>query len=175
MAEQRKLKEARATALFFAETRNRKEIEELAALAEDLTPHGKIRLISEGIITAYAVQLPASGLPLLSALETTLKRHFVFGHVELPFQETISRVVEELALDTSSRLIPVEHCEMCRAPEPFPASVRVMGEDGKTRRTRSTYCASCAASMMARASAAPAATEAKPIPQPKPNQQLVKA
>lgn len=151
------------TALFFAEARNRAEVDELADLARDLALHGELRAISQGAITAYAVTLPASGAPLLSGLETTLKRDFVFGHVELPFQETLLRVVEDLALSTDSRLFPVEDCEICHKPEPFPADVRVMGEDGKPRRSRSVYCAACAAEMAAGRIEQPAAeTEARP-------------
>jgi hypothetical protein len=143
------LSEPMATALFFAEARNRAEVDELADLAADLARHGEIRAISQGTITAYAVMLPASGAPLLSGLETTLKRDFVFGHVEMPFQETILRVVEDLAIATDSRLFPVEECEICRKAEPFPADVQVMGEDGKRRRSHSVYCAACAAEMAA--------------------------
>lgn len=153
--------EPMTTALFFAETRNRAEIEELASLAVDLARHGEIRRLSEGVITAYAVRLPAGAAPLLAALETTLKRDYLFGHVELPYQNTIYRVVEDLALDTGSALSPVDDCEICHAPEPFPADVQVMGEDGRTRPSRSVYCAGCAATMAARKAAAPAEAEAE--------------
>jgi hypothetical protein len=143
------MSEPMTTALFFAEARNRAEVDELADLARDLARHGEIRAVSQGAISAYAVVLPASGAPLLSGLETTLKRDFVFGHVELPFQETILRVVEDLAMATDSRLFPVEECEICHVPEPFPADVQVMGEDGQPRRSHSVYCATCAAEMAA--------------------------
>jgi len=141
--------EPMTTALFFAETRNRAEIDELAHLAMDLAQHGEIRRISEGVITAYAVRLPASGAPLLAGLENTLKRDFLFGHVELPFQEIINRVVEDLAVDTGSRLSPVDTCEICGCPEPFPADVQVRGEDGRMRQTSAVYCEVCAAEMAA--------------------------
>jgi hypothetical protein len=72
-------------------------------------------------------------------------------------------VVEDLAIATDSRLFPVEDCEICHAPEPFPADVQVMGEDGKRRRSHSVYCASCAAAMAAGRLEVPAArTEARP-------------
>lgn len=141
--------EPMTTALFFAEARNRAEVDELADLARDLARHGELRAVSQGAITAYAITIPASGAPLLSGLETTLKRDFVFGHVEMPFQETILRVVEDLAIATDSRLFPVEECEICHVAEPFPADVQVMGEDGKPHRSRSVYCAACAAEMAA--------------------------
>jgi len=152
------------TALFFAEARNRAEVDELADLASDLARHGEIRLISQGAITAYAVTLPASGAPLLTGLETTLKRDFVFGRVELPFHETILRVVEDLAMATDSRLYPVEDCEICHVPEPFPADVRVMGEDGKPYRSRSVYCAGCAAEMAAGRIEQPAPATREAVP-----------
>lgn len=150
--------EPTATALFFVETRNRAEVEEVEGLAVDLAQHGEIRRICHGVITAYAVRLPASGAPLLAGLETTLKRDFLFGHVEMPFQETICRVVEDLAIDTHSDITPLDSCEICHQPTPFPADVRVMGEDGRMRQSRSVYCIACAANMAAGkpAEAAPA-------------------
>lgn len=146
-----RFEEPTITAMFFAETRNHAEVMEIEHLAEDLARNARVRCVSEGVITAYVVRLPASGAPLLVSLGNTLSANYLFGHVEAPFQDTINRVVEDLALHTNSRLTPVDVCAVCGRLEPFPSEVMVLGEDGARRSSDDTYCSSCAVEIAAAA------------------------
>lgn len=144
---QRKNTEAAVTALFFVETRNRSEIQEVRALVERMLPQAEVCPLSEGIITAFAFRVSPAAMPLLAALETTLKRDYLFGHVQIPFQDTALRVVEELAMETGSALYEIGTCDICHAPEPFPSKAPVIAEDGVKRHPNAIYCGHCATAM----------------------------
>ncbi|HEY3411596.1 MAG TPA: hypothetical protein VGM51_00920 [Armatimonadota bacterium] len=140
-------------AVFFAEPRNTVERDDLAGYAAGLAQVGQIRLYSDGPVVTYLVRLPVSALPLLDGLEITLKRDFAFGRVELPLQDIVLAVIEDVVRATGSESIPFETCGVCGAVDPFSAPMMLPGEDGEIRPSEKVYCTVCARDMASEATA----------------------
>ena len=134
-------------AVLFAEPRNTVERDDLARYAAGLAQVGQIRLFSEGQLVSYLVRLPVSALPLLDGLEITLKRDFAFGRVEMPLQDFVLAIIDDLVQATVSEFIPVHPCGVCGAVDRFGAPVMLPDEDGEIHPSEKAYCTACARNM----------------------------
>jgi hypothetical protein len=139
------------TAIVIVECRNAQDYANAAAWMREVAAIGEILPLSEGVITAYAVRIDPEYVRILHLIEASLRSQFAFGRIAYPFNEETLRSVVDLAADLGCRVIPVEPCEICHKPEPFPADVFVLGEDGTHRRSGSVYCHQCAVEMAAKA------------------------
>lgn len=132
-------------AVYLVETRSPEEAREIARLFGELESRIQVRQISKGKLVSYVVQADETDSPMLDEIEGVLKKNFGFVVTQRSFDEVIYRIVRELCSDTSSKLLPMSHCNICGRTEPFPSMVvSLSGEDGQVRICRN-YCASCTA------------------------------
>ena len=130
--------------VFIVQTRNGKEQSQAQALFGELEEFCSVRALSEGVTTAYAVQA-RDAEALLTDLALFLKGEFRFSVVYDGFNPLIERIVEDLAVETGSRLRPVPKCRSCGCLDPFPVRVSWQ-EPGRKARSRASLCARCVAS-----------------------------
>ncbi|MGQ9524868.1 MAG: hypothetical protein ACUVTZ_08520 [Armatimonadota bacterium] len=136
--------------IFIAETRNSVEVAELKDLFSDLKRVCKVRPVATGPVTAYALK-PFSDTPEhLSAFTETLDilqavaPRYAAVYIQ-PLDTTSYRVVEDLALDTGSELVPLKHCDLCGRPEAFPTTLSA--RRGDRRLAAGAYCSRCVAAL----------------------------
>ena len=127
--------------VFLVQTRNRAEAGQVCQIFEELDHRCSVRVLSEGVTSAFAVQCSGDE-PLLQDLESLLKEHYKFSMVYSGFNSVIHRIVEDLAVETGSRLHPVPVCRSCGDAEPFPVQLTLRGPDGKLRAS-SVFCPRC--------------------------------
>lgn len=135
-------------ALFLVQTRNHHELEEIRTLAEDLQVGCRVRILAEGPITAFVLKpleesLRSNFSEILLALES-VARFYSFGVVYPSFNTTLYRVIEDLCLETGSSLYPLEYCDLCGAPEPFPTKLAIIPAGGG-QPVEGQYCSRCVA------------------------------
>jgi hypothetical protein len=137
--------EKHVTAIVVAEVRNLTERSDFDHLVESVGRHGAMRMLADGLITAYVIEVPIKGAALLTAMSVTLCKEFIYGQVVFPVQEAPLDVIKTLALDTGGEFFPVENCSLCGKLAPFATTVRLRGEDGKRTESHGLYCPACAA------------------------------
>lgn len=136
--------EKQVMAIVLAEVRNVTERRDLDRLVESVGRHGSVRILADGLITAYIIRLPLNGAPLLTSLSVTLCNEYVFGQVISPVHEIALGAILGLAQDTGGEFYPVDYCSLCGKLAPFVVSVWLRGEDGKRSDSAGLYCPSCA-------------------------------
>ncbi|MCA1595827.1 MAG: hypothetical protein LC772_05330, partial [Chloroflexi bacterium] len=100
-----------------------------------------VRVLADGVTSAFAVQ-SRNDEALLQDLERHLKEAYKFSVVYAGFNAVIHRIVEDLAVETGSRLHPVPVCRGCGDVEPFPVRLTLRGPGGK-RRASAVFCDRC--------------------------------
>lgn len=135
------------TVVFFAEPRNVHDRDELEYHATKLLTIGDVRLLCDGTLVAYLARVGIGAAPLLTLLNTTLKRDYRFGHVEMSVHPTVLGVIEDIADGTPSDFIPVGPCSLCGSDDILSGYQMVLGEDGVRRASGRFYCPGCAKDM----------------------------
>ncbi|MGC8832960.1 MAG: hypothetical protein ACP5R4_02815 [Armatimonadota bacterium] len=136
--------------IFIAETRNAVEVSELRELCSDLEHGCKVRMVAVGPVTAFAIK-PFSEEPghladfyeVTAVLEAIAPRYKA-AYLQ-PLDATSYRIVEDLALETGSELMPLNHCDLCGRPEAFPTTLAA-GEKNR-RLAAGAYCSRCIAEL----------------------------
>src|SRR5262245_60856006 len=114
-------------AVFMIEVDGRRERRQVKELFTTVAELAEVAPLSEGSLVAYAVQV--HGDPSLFAkIEWLVKSQFSFSVVERSFTSTTYRLLESLCEDSESRLLPLERCGICDAPDPFPTRVTLRDE-----------------------------------------------
>lgn len=132
-----------ATLLFVAEPRNAEEQASLQELFDDLRQGCRVLTLALGPITAYAVRTQEEIDPqeLASLLETVAPSYR--GRVEIGFNPSYYRnAIEEVALETGSDLLVLDHCDLCHQPDPFPTRIAL---NARGERVEGLYCERCVA------------------------------
>lgn len=131
--------------VFIVQARNRAEVSHAQQLFAALEEYCSVRALAMGVTTAFAVQ-SAGELQVLNELERILKDDFKFSVVYSGFNPVIHRIVEDLAVETGSRLLTIPSCHSCGEPVPFPARLSIHGPGGKAR-SKALFCDRCVASV----------------------------
>ena len=133
--------------IFLARTRNAAEVAELDELFQELRAGCRVRILSRGPVTAAAARVidDADGRSMaeLMGLLETLGARYSFSKVDLGLHPTLNRLIEDMALDSGSRLTPAPNCSLCGRPEPFPTRLTLQDPGGKP--AEGLYCARCVA------------------------------
>jgi len=136
--------------IFVAETRNSVEVAELQDLFADLKRVCRVRLVARGPVTAYALKPFGDTPEHLSAFAETIDilqaiaPRYTAVYIQA-LDVTSYRVVEDLALDTNSELVPLKHCDLCGRPEPFPTTLSA--QNGDQHWAAGAYCSRCVAAL----------------------------
>ncbi|MDQ2732801.1 MAG: hypothetical protein M3Y56_14175 [Armatimonadota bacterium] len=131
--------------VFIVQARNRAEVNHAQQLFAALEEYCSVRALTMGVTTAFAVQ-SAGELQVLNELEQILKDDFKFSVVYSGFNPVIHRIVEDLAVETGSRLLTIPSCHSCGEPVPFPARLSTHGPGGKAR-AKALFCDRCVANV----------------------------
>ncbi|HEY3282111.1 MAG TPA: hypothetical protein VGN26_07545 [Armatimonadota bacterium] len=135
-----------ATLLFVAETRNAEEILGLQELFDQFRQGCRVLSLAVGPITAFAVRaLEGTDPQELSSLLETLAPSYR-GRVEVGFNPSFYRhAVEDAALELGSKLVALQHCDLCHQPDPFPTRIHLRGRSGES--AVGLYCERCVAQL----------------------------
>jgi hypothetical protein len=137
-------------AVYLVEARDESEAREVSNLFGDLEPELRIRQLSSGKLVTYVVKASQDQQDALGELELALKRNFGFVILHRSFDSLIYKIVEELCVDTGSRLISVPRCDICGKIEPFPDTVVSLADQVGETIVSGSYCGSCTAASSAR-------------------------
>jgi hypothetical protein len=130
-------------AVFIVEAREPADRRKLRELFETVAELAEVAPVSDGEITAYAVQARGD-TTLFAKIESVLKEEFLFSIVERSFTDVTYHLIQSLCEDSESHLCPVPQCDICDQADPFPT--RVTMRDEKDRDVlQAHYCARCAA------------------------------
>jgi hypothetical protein len=139
--------------VFIAETRNAAEVAELEELVRELQHGCKVRLVSLGPVTAFAVKPKedadeaVSSLVEVARILQAISPRYTKTYLQ-QFDATAYRIVEDLALETGARLQPLPQCDLCGKLDPFPTTLHARDGDNVSS-SAGTYCSHCVASMSA--------------------------
>lgn len=136
-------------AVYLVETHSDNEAQEIASLFKELDTHLQVRQLSSGKLMSYVVQALESDSELLDAIEDVLKQNFTFLVTQRSFDDVIYRIVKDLCKETSSKLLPIQQCNICGKIEPFPNTVISLSDDCGDEMLSRCYCSSCSASSSA--------------------------
>jgi hypothetical protein len=130
-------------AVFIVEARDPADRRKVRELFETVAELAEVAPVSDGEITAYAVQVRGD-TSLFAKIEAVLKEEFFFSIVERSFTDVTYHLIQSLCEESESRLCAVPQCDICAQADPFPT--RVTLRDEKDRDViEAHYCARCAA------------------------------
>jgi len=132
-------------AVYAVEARTRADAREIEGLFRELESRIQVRPLCIGRLMGYAVQAHHSDGVLLDAIEDVLRESFANVIVQRTVDETALRVVADLCRRTRTRLVPVPHCAVCGAAEPFPAAVVSVSTGRGQPVVSRSYCLRCTA------------------------------
>ncbi len=132
-------------AVYLVEADSDEDARELDRFFDQFQPMLASAQLCKGKLVAYAVKLRSEDQSILDEIEQMLRTSFGFVIVYRSFDQLIYDIVRELAKDSGSRLIPVQRCDICRRPEPFPDVTVSFADDRGDRISERGYCATCTA------------------------------
>lgn len=130
-------------AVFIVEAREPADRRKLRELFETVAELAEVAPVSDGEITAYAVQVRGD-TTLFGKIETVLKEEFLFSIVERSFTDVTYHLIRSLCEDSESHLCTVPQCDICSQADPFPTQVTLRDEKDRDM-IEAHYCARCAA------------------------------
>lgn len=130
-------------AVFIVEAREPADRRKVRELFETVTELAEVLPVSDGEITAYAVQVRGDS-SLLAKIESIVKEEFLFSIVERSFTDVTYHLIRSLCDESESHLCPVPQCDICAQVDPFPTQVTMRDEKDRDV-IEAHYCARCAA------------------------------
>lgn len=132
-------------AVYLVEINSAESLYQINRILLDLAPRMRSVRLSTGRIYSFAVALDTPDSLLLDQLEDFLKAHYPFVVQHRSADECIFRVIESLCAESKSTQLPIDTCDKCGKPEPFPELlVKVMHINGRVLGEHE-FCAHCAA------------------------------
>jgi hypothetical protein len=136
---------AGSRATYIVKTNTPQELEAARQLFMGLSEIMEVRPLADGRVCAYALQ-HLDGCPSAFAdIEALLRRHFEYVTCEHSVGGTMLDLVHTLCRETQSRLIEIERCGICGAPQPFPTTVVTISQKESAWERRRVYCTLCIA------------------------------
>lgn len=130
-------------AVYIVEARNRQERKEIRELFDNIAEVYPVLPLSEGVIMSYVIQVDGD-TSAISEVEQILKTNYAFCVLERSFNDTIYQVIQDLCMETNSRLCRIPHCGICGRLEPFPTKVSMLDENNLPV-MEVHYCSRCVA------------------------------
>jgi len=139
-----------AVAVYLIESANGRDAMLIQGLLDELSDYVDKVQLSRGRLVSYAVQATNGDTAVLDEIERVLKENYPFVVIQRTFDSVIYKIVKELCAETGSRLMSLQHCDICGKPEPFPDTVITLNDESGNKLASRCYCRTCTASTMAR-------------------------
>jgi len=131
--------------VYLVEAESDQDARELSRLFDQFQPILQSVQLCRGKLVAYAVKLESEDQSILDEIEQMLRANYGFVILHRSFDQLIYDIVCELCKDSGSKLIPVQRCDICRRPDPFPDVTVSFADDNGERISSRGYCATCTA------------------------------